>query len=167
MTSRPAPDWSPFQIDSVNLFAPRPLQTRAGIGDRLRTAAFAEVQAEEAFLWAAEFFSDAAPELKSCWRALALQERKHRDWLINRMNELEISLIERPVSDVLWTSLVSCKSAREFCHYMADAEERGRRAGERFHDSLKSSDPKTAAVFGQIALEERAHIEAAFRFFPK
>jgi hypothetical protein len=49
---------------------------------------------------------------------------------------------------------------------MAGAEERGRRAGERFFESLKTIDPKTAQIFGQIALEERSHIALAYKFYP-
>jgi hypothetical protein len=70
------------------------------------------------------------------------------------------------VSDVLWRSLTRCSSAREFCLYMAGAEERGRRAGERFGERLAAVDPETARVFAQIALEERAHIALANQFFP-
>ncbi|MBI3554742.1 MAG: hypothetical protein HY074_00595 [Deltaproteobacteria bacterium] len=142
------------------------MHTREGIGDRLRAAAFAEVQAEAAFLWAADHYSDAGTELKNCWGALAVEERKHRDWLVGRMRELDIATDERPVSDMLWNSLVRCASARDFCHYMAGAEERGRRAGERFHERLGAVDKATAEIFGRIAREELGHIAMAFRFFP-
>ena len=39
----------------------RPLNTVEGRGDRMRTAAFAEVQARDAFLWAADTFTTASP----------------------------------------------------------------------------------------------------------
>lgn len=165
-TPIPPPDWSPFRVDRAVLLAPRPLGTVEGVGDRLRTAAFAEVQAEAAFLWAAETYPDASDELRTAWRALAREERKHRDWLLGRMKELGVPIGERPVSDVLWSSLTRCPDAAAFCHYMAGAEERGRRAGERFHDKLLAQDETTARIFGQIALEERSHIELAHRFFP-
>jgi hypothetical protein len=83
------------------------------------------------------------------------------------MTELGIDVRARRVSDHLWHSLVSCQSAREFAVFMASAEERGRRAGERFHAALVTRDPETARIFGQIAREEVAHIELAKRFFPQ
>lgn len=161
------PDWRPFQIQNGVLIAPRPIETVAGIGDRLRTAAFAEVQAEAAFLWAADHLPDAPDELRGAWRHLAREERKHREWLVARMGALHVAIDERPVSDVLWRSLASRQTAREFCHYMADAEERGRRAGARFHERLATVDAETARIFGQIALEEQSHIDLSYRFFPK
>jgi uncharacterized ferritin-like protein (DUF455 family) len=160
------PNWEPFRVDNSVLLAPRPLGETAGVGDRLRTAAFAEVQAEAAFLWAATTYEDASEELREAWRGLATEERKHRVWLLDRLRALECAVDERPVSDILWRSLTRCHTAAEFCHYMAGAEERGRRAGERFHERLMSVDPVTARIFGQIALEERAHIELAYRFYP-
>lgn len=162
--------WHPFRVDSAVQIAPRPLITanraadKQGIGDRLRTAAFAEMQAEAAFLWAATNLADASSELRDAWRALAVQERKHMNWLMTRMQELEIDIVDRPVSDALWHSLTTCQSARDFCRYMADAEERGRRAGERFCEKLKPIDPITAEIFGTIAFEERSHIELALKF---
>jgi hypothetical protein len=50
---------------------------------------------------------------------------------------------------------------------MAESEDRGRRAGERFSEAMKQADPESARIFGQIALEERAHIALAERFFPE
>lgn len=161
--------WAPFWVDSTIQIAPRPLYQadKQGVGDRLRTAAFAEMQAEAAFLWAARTLTDAPPELQAAWKALASEERKHMNWLLCRMEELGVVIDATPVSDGLWHSLVSCQSARDFCHYMADAETRGRRAGQRFEEQLKSFDHKSAEIFGQIAREEESHIELAYRFFPK
>lgn len=163
----PTPDWSPFCVDNSRLVAPRPIFSPEGVGDRLRSAAFAEVQAELAFLWAADRFTDVLPELKNCWRELAVQERKHREWLTQRMHALAIPIEARSVSDVLWHSLARCPSSRDFCHYMAGAEERGRRAGARFCERLRGYDPETAAIFGRIADEEQTHIDLAYRFFPR
>lgn len=172
-TSSQQPCWQPFRVLSASqgareLLAPRSLHQsdRQGIGDRLRAAAFAEMQAEAAFLWAADHYTDAPEELRQAWRRLALEENKHRGWLMRRMEELRFDVADRPVSDVLWVSLVSCATAREFCQYMAGAEERGRRAGERFCDRLKEIDPVTAEIFGKIALDEVSHIELARRFYP-
>ena len=157
--------WAPFIVERAALIAPRPLRTPEGVGDRLRVAAFAEVQAAAAFEWAAEHFDDASDELKHAWRALAGEERKHRDWLLSRMQALGARVDEVPVSDVLWHSLVRCASAREFCLYMAGAEERGRRAGERFGETLRAYDGVSAEIFARIAVEEREHIALAERFF--
>ena len=163
-------DWSPFWVDSSQQLAPRPFigpQWADGVGDRLRAAAFAEVQAEAAFRWAAEYFKDEAPaELCRAWLELADEENKHLSWLLKRLSELKISLHERPVSDALWYSLVRQKTARDFCHYMAGAEERGRRAGERFGETLKTIDPVSAEIFSQIAREEVRHIALAYEFYP-
>ena len=59
------------------------------------------------------------------------------------------------------------KSAKEFSLFMASAEERGRRAGERFKEQLALVDPRSSLIFGRIALEEVAHIELAMAYFPE
>lgn len=137
-----------------------------GVGDRLRAAAFAEIQAREAFNWAASHFEDAPASLKTAWRGLALAEDKHLGWLLKRLAELGLEIGERAVSDQLWVSLRSCQTAREFALYMASAEERGRRAGERFHQALVGKDPITAEIFRKIAEEEVEHILLAQKYFP-
>lgn len=138
-----------------------------GVGDRLRAAAFAEIQAREAFLWGASHFEDAPASLKTAWRGLALAEDRHLGWLLKRMQELGIGVTDRRVSDQLWVSLVSSQNAKEFAYYMASAEERGRRAGERFHQELLKKDPVTAEIFGKIAEEEVEHIALAEKYFPR
>jgi hypothetical protein len=82
------------------------------------------------------------------------------------MRELGFSLSERKVNTDLWLSFLRCSSPREFSLYMANAEERGRESGELFSKTLQGVDPKTAALFHQIALEEKAHIELATRHYP-
>lgn len=160
-------NWEPFLLTTSGAHpdAPRSISTPEGVGDRLRAAAFAELQAREAFVWAADRFEDAPEELRSAWRTLAAAEQKHMDWLLNRMTELGIDLRERKVSDYLWISLISCNSAREFAIFMANAEDRGRVAGERFYESLKDRDSVTAEIFRKIAVEEIEHIALATRFF--
>jgi uncharacterized ferritin-like protein (DUF455 family) len=162
------PSWEPFEIvpPGTRSDPPRSLSTPEGVGDRLRSAAFAEIQAREAFLWGAEHYEDASLELREAWRRLAAAEQRHLDWLLRRMSELGVDVRGRKVSDQLWHSLVSCHSAQEFALYMASAEERGRRAGERFHQELRGTDPVTAEIFGKIAEEEVAHIALARRFYP-
>jgi len=160
-------DWSPFKVQRERSDPPRSIHTLEGIGDRMRAAAFAEIQAREAFLWGAEHWTDAPPALRSAWRGLAMAEDRHLGWLLKRMEALGIAVDERAVSDQLWVSLVSCDSARDFAHYMASAEERGRRAGERFHQALLERDPVSAAIFGRIAGEEVEHIALAAKFYPE
>ncbi|MDE2293081.1 MAG: hypothetical protein KGL53_13450, partial [Elusimicrobia bacterium] len=82
-----SPDWSPFAVCPPGALPPpvRPVGTPEGVADRLRSAAFAELQAREAFRWAAESFSDAPEELRAQWRALALAEDRHLGWLLGRL----------------------------------------------------------------------------------
>ncbi len=161
-------NWEPFYVAQTGKKpdAIRPLNTFDGMGDRLRCAAFAEIQAREAFLWAASHFRDTSEELKRAWTTLAHAEQRHLDWLLARMTTLKIDVKARCVSDQLWVSLISCTSAREFALYMASAEERGRKAGIRFHEALRSTDSITADIFGKIAEEEISHIALAHRYFP-
>lgn len=160
--------WHPFRIapDGERGDPPRAITTLQGIGDRMRAAAFAEVQARDAFLWGAEKFTDAPESLRRAWTALAAAEQRHLDWLLRRMEELGIDLRERQVSDQLWRTLTSCTSAETFAVYMATAEDRGRRAGERFHQALAERDPVSAEIFRKIAEEEVAHIALASKYFP-
>jgi len=158
--------WEPFLVQTGSVIAPRNLPGLDGIGDRLRTAAFAEMQAERAFLRAAEIYTDAPQSLRNEWRVIAAEERNHMSWLLNRMRELGIAVDERPVSDGLWHSLCKCKDARSFCPYIADSEERGRRAGQRFCDVLREIDPETSRIFGKIAKEEVRHISLAYEYYP-
>ncbi len=164
----PQPNWNPFRVNSIGLKAdaPRSLDTFEGIGDRLRSAAFAERQAREAFIWASTYYDDAPHDLKQAWVELAAAEDRHLDWLLARIEKLQIDLKERAVSDQLWVSLTQCTSAREFALYMASAEERGRVAGVRFFEALYSRDPETAELFRKIAEEEILHIALAQRHFP-
>lgn len=137
-----------------------------GVRDRLRTAAFAEIQAREAFLWAADRFEDVPLELREAWRELADQEDKHLGWLLKRLAELGGSPDEAPVSTRLWQSLRACVSGREFAVLIAKAEERGRAAGDSFRRTLAGRDAESARVFGAIADEEVEHIALAKRYFP-
>jgi uncharacterized ferritin-like protein (DUF455 family) len=161
-------NWEPFDVIQSGGFnePPRPLGTKEGLEDRLRSAAFAEIQAREAFLWAAEKFTDAPFELREAWKKLAIEEDKHMNWLLNRMIELELNVKSRKVTLRLWHSFMACQTAKEFAVYMASAEERGRKAGERFYISLKNEDPVSAEIFRKIAEEEKEHIALAERFFP-
>jgi uncharacterized ferritin-like protein (DUF455 family) len=161
--------WDPFLVapSGERPDLPRSLDTFEGMGDRLRSAAFAEIQARNAFRWAASRFPDAPEPLKRTWLSLADAEQKHLDWLLNRMAELKIEIRSRRVSDHLWFSLIACQTAKDFALYMASAEERGQRAGYRFYQALSKTDPTTAEIFRKIAEEETAHIALANRYFPE
>jgi len=161
-------NWEPFHVapTGAKADAPRSLDTFEGVGDRLRSAAFAELQAREAFFWASTHFEDAPEGLRKAWADLARDEERHMNWLLRRMEELKVDIRERRVSDQLWTSLTSCKTAREFALYMSSAEERGRVAGVRFYQSLLVTDSVTAQIFGKIAEEEVAHIALTYKYFP-
>jgi len=156
-------NWSPFRVCEPNEYAPAPrgIRTPEGLGDRLRTAAFAELQAREAFRWAAETLPDAAPELRAVWKRFSSDEDRHLQLLLGRMAELGVRPDERPVSDRLWQSLRQCQTAPAFMAYMKTAEERGRAAEESFQKSLAATDPVTAAIFGRIAADEVEHVAFA------
>lgn len=162
-------NWEPFKLcpPGEHPQVTRSIQTPDGITDRIRAAAFAEIQAREAFLWAADRFDDAPDRLKKTWRILARAEQKHLDWLLARLTELGSNAQERSVSDYLWHSLVGCQTAEEFAIFMANAEARGQKAGMRFHQALSARDPVTAQIFLKIAEEEEAHIRVATRFYPE
>jgi uncharacterized ferritin-like protein (DUF455 family) len=160
--------WAPFELmeKGAKPLAPRSINSFEGVCDRLRAAAFAEIQAREAFRWGAENFKDAPEALKADWLRLAGEEDKHLNWLLKRLNELGGSPSERKVSIHLWESLISSASVEEFTYRMATAEDRGRQAGERFYRDLQKSDPITAEIFRKIAEEEIEHIRIAERYFP-
>ncbi len=159
--------WTPFSALGPQ-FRPEPvrsLRTPDGIADRLRSAAFAELQAREAFAWAAGRFEDAPGGLREAWLGLSREEDKHLGWLLGRLRDLKSSPESRKVSTRLWNSLTACATAREFAFFMAEAEERGRQAGLLFERALAEEDSLTSEIFGKIASEEEAHIALARRFF--
>lgn len=158
-------DWSPFVVCAPEEYAPgaRGMGGPDGLGDRLRTAAFAERQAFAAFVWAADAFTDASDELRAAWRRIGAEEKVHLDLLLARMAELGVEVGARPVSDRLWRRLTTAKTAAEFAAMMREAEARGRAAEESFRRSLASRDPVTAAIFGRIADDEAEHLAAADR----
>mgnify|MGYP001582628964 CR=1 FL=1 len=153
-------DWSPFVTCPPDERPPRTrgITTPEGLGDRLRTAAFAEFQAREAFRRAAERFVEAPEPLRDAWRRLAAEEGKHYGWLLARMKSLGVEPGARPVSDALFRALGKAADAAEFARLMADAEDRGRAAERSFQKALQARDPETAGIFARIAEEEDEHI---------
>ena len=160
-------DFHPFKIVEPGERAarPRPMNTLAGLGDRMRTAAFAELQAIAAFGWAAEHFQDVPETLRDQWSAQIADETRHFEMICRRMEELGLELTERRVSTSLWKSLQECTTGEEFCIRIASAEERGRRAGVKLAAYLEKSDPATAALFREIATDELAHVALASTYF--
>ncbi len=156
-------DWSPFAVCPPGRKAPAPRgrATAEGLGDRLRTAAFAELQAREAFRWAAASLPDAAQDLRRAWTEIADEEDRHLRWLLGRMDQLGVSPAQREVSDALWRSLTACRTTVEFTAFMKRAEERGRAAELAFEKMLSSRDPATAAIFARIAQDEERHVALA------
>lgn len=155
--------WSPYTIGTPARM--RSLNTPEGLGDRLRLIAFAERQAFHAFTEASQRFTDAPAELIEAWKWVALEEAKHESWLLKRLEEIGQDPAAVPVSLNLYHSLQQCKTARDFAFYVSDAEERGRVGAEKFAEVLAQTDPVTAAMFKQIAEEEKAHIALVHRFF--
>ena len=162
-------DWTPFRVLPRGEFPlpPRSIHTPEGMGDRMRSAAFAELQARDAFLWASERFEDAPAELRAAWAELSAVEHRHLEWILRRMDQLGIDVRGREVSEHLWVALQACTTAREFAHLIADAEEKGRRAGIRFYETLKTRDPESSEIFRKIAEEEVDHVALAHRFYPR
>ena len=158
-------DWSPFVVCPPDDYPPasRGMGGPHGLGDRLRTAAFAERQAFEAFNWAAETIGDAPEELRAAWRKMAKEEEFHLQLLLGRMAELRVNVSERPVSDRLWRRLRASHTTAEFSARMREAEARGQAAEESFRRSLADRDPVTAAIFGRIADDEVEHLALAER----
>ena len=160
-------EFSPFIVCEPGQHAlrPRPIHTPEGLGDRMRTAAFAELQAIAAFRWAVEKFQDVPQALRDDWASQIPDETRHYEMICRRMDELGFSLTDRSVSISLWESLEECTSGEEFCIRIASAEERGRRAGVRLSQYLGKTDPETAALFREIAADEVAHVALASTYF--
>lgn len=158
-------DWTPFLVCEPDDYPPaaRGMGGPDGLGDRLRTAAFAERQALEAFRWAAETIVDVSEELRAAWRRMAKEEDVHLQLLLGRMAELGARVDGRPVSDRLWRRLRTSRNAAEFSARMREAEARGQAAEESFRRSLADRDPVTAAIFGRIADDEAEHLALADR----
>ena len=160
-------NWSPFRtcVPGEKAPYPRSLSTPEGLGDRLRFVAFAEKQAHHAFFLAAKLFEDAPEAARQVWITLSQEEAKHLGWLLERMKELGVDPADRPQSLSLWNSFDRCQTASDFATFMANAEERGRIAGEQFYETLLKLDPRTAGLFKKIAEEEQEHIRLAQSLF--
>jgi uncharacterized ferritin-like protein (DUF455 family) len=159
--------WEPFVLCAPGERPPRPrdIALAEGVGDRLRTAAFAELQAVRAFTWAASRFGDVPQGLREDWQRLIAEEERHFSLIMRRMDELGIDPAGRPVWPAIWESVSACESGKQFCLYITNAEERGRQAGLQLCRALRDSDPTTVAVFQSIVDDEQDHVALAARYF--
>lgn len=159
--------WEPFVLCARGERPPRPraITLSEGLGDRLRTAAFAELQAVRAFGWALSRFDDLPPGLRDDYARLIQQEERHFALIMDRMAELGVNPAERPVWPAIWESVGKCDTGEQFCHYIANAEERGRQAGIQLCRALRDSDPKTAAIFQSIVDEEEEHVALVAAYY--
>lgn len=160
-------DFSPFKICQPGEYPdkPRAMNTPEGVGDRMRSAAFAELQAIAAFKWAAGHFQDVPSELRASWLAQVADESRHYQMIRRRMDELGVEVADRTVSLSLWVALQECATGQDFCIMIASAEEKGRRAGLKLAGHMKNSDPQTASLFLEIAADEVAHVALAETHF--
>ncbi|MBU0550973.1 ferritin-like domain-containing protein [Myxococcota bacterium] len=160
-------DWRPFIVCEPEAQPPRMrgLRTPEGLGDRMRTAAFAEYQAIRAFTWAVARFDDVPEGLRADWAAQIPEEAAHYEAIKARMEALGLALDARPVSDRLSRALMASTDGRDFCIHMARSEARGRQAGLRLAAQLSQRDPQTAAVFLRIAEDEIRHVALADRYY--
>jgi uncharacterized ferritin-like protein (DUF455 family) len=160
-------NWEPFDLCAPGQDPPRPRDIRSleGLGDRLRTAAFAERQAVHAFTWAASHFDELPAGLADDWRRQIPQEERHCALILERMAQLGIEVGAVPVSPRVWESVRDLETGKQFCLYIASAEERGRQAGIRLCRALKDSDPETVAIFQSIVDDEEAHVALAATYY--
>ncbi|RLB64508.1 MAG: hypothetical protein DRI90_04415 [Deltaproteobacteria bacterium] len=160
-------NWEPFDLCAPGQRPPRPrdIGRLEGLGDRLRTAAFAELQAVHAFTWAVSRFEDLPEGLGEDWRRQIPQEERHCALILERMAELGIEVGAVPVSPRIWESVRDCQTGKQFCLYIASAEERGRQAGIRLCRALQDTDPKTCAIFQSIVDDEEAHVALAATYY--
>lgn len=153
--------YQPFRV-AARADSMRSLESGAGVADRLRAVAVAELQARDGFLWAAEKFADSADtRWIDAWRRFAAVENRHAQMLLDRMAELGVSLEERQVNNKLINIFTQADSPEFFWYLIFTAEQRGMEVGLKMCDQIEKVDAKSAAVFRQIAEEEVEHIEEA------
>ena len=153
--------WEPFVLATPKQKAPfpDPISHPEGLGDRLRIAAFAELQAARAFSWAAEHFSDVSEAVVAGWQRQIPEEKLHFRLIMERMNNLGVHPQQKPVSAQLSENLYTCATGRDFAITIATAEHKGRLAALKMASFLEHRDPITAQVFLRIAHDEIAHIQ--------
>lgn len=153
--------WEPFVLAPPDEKAPfpKPMSHREGLGDRLRIAAFAELQAVRAFGWATENFADVSPKVIEGWQLQIPEEKFHFRLIMERMAHLGVHAHQKPVSASLSESLYACQTGREFAVKIATAEHKGRLAALKMAAYLENRDPVTAQVFLRIAHDELAHVQ--------
>ncbi|MBN2526782.1 MAG: ferritin-like domain-containing protein [Deltaproteobacteria bacterium] len=159
--------WEPFVLAPPDHKAPfpQPMSHRDGLGDRLRIAAFAELQAVRAFGWASEHFTDVPATIIEGWQRQIPEEKLHFRLIVERMIRLGILPQKKTVSANLSETLYSCQSGKDFAIQIATAEHKGRLAALKMADYLQHRDPVTAQVFLRIARDEVAHVQLVMDHF--
>ncbi|MBN2715406.1 MAG: ferritin-like domain-containing protein [Deltaproteobacteria bacterium] len=159
--------WEPFVLAAPDQKVPfpKPMSHTEGLGDRLRIAAFAELQAVRAFGWAAEHFRDVSMEVINGWERQIPEEKLHFRLIMERMNNLGIQPHQKPVSAQLSETLYQCQTGKAFAIEIATAEHRGRLAALKMAAYLENRDPVTARVFLRIARDEVAHVQLVIDHF--
>jgi len=153
-------NWFPFVIGSKPSRM-RSMQSKEGIGDRLRAVAFAEIQARDGFLWGVSHFKSINETWRNYWENFAVMEERHSQLLLDRAKELEVNLAERIVSNSLIRMFKAAESPELFFYLMATAEERGMELGLEMLKPMSEFDPVSAEVFKICAEEEVEHIKTA------
>jgi uncharacterized ferritin-like protein (DUF455 family) len=153
--------WEPFVLTPPDQPppVPQPISHRDGLGDRLRIAAFAELQAVLAFSWAAEHFKDVPLSLIEGWQRQIPEEKLHFRLLMERMSNLGVRPEQKAVSARLSEKLYTCESGKQFAIEIATAEHKGRLAALRIAEYLQDRDSVTTSVFLRIAYDEVSHIQ--------
>ncbi len=156
--------WAPFQVKGLKPENVRPLESGAGVEDRLRLVAFAELQARDLFRMGAERFRGSAPsEWIETWLRFAEVEERHAQMLLTRMASLGHKPGARSVSCKLWHLCLRAETSEDFLFRLSSAEERGMEAGFILGRDMASIDAESALIFRQIAEEEVEHVEMATR----
>jgi uncharacterized ferritin-like protein (DUF455 family) len=159
--------WEPFVLSSPEqkLPFPQPMSHRDGLGDRLRIAAFAELQAVRAFGWASEHFKDVPISLIEGWERQIPEEKLHFRLIMERMSNLGVRPEKKPVSAKLSETLFTCETGEKFAIEIATAEHKGRLAALKMADYLQDRDPVTTRVFLRIARDEMSHVQLVMDHF--
>lgn len=160
---KPSNLWLPFAV-AAKADRMRSILAPEGVGDRLRAVAFAEIQARDGFQWGLDTFPNAKPELRRVWAELRDMEAEHAQILLNRAQELGISLSARKVAPTLYRMFQTAASVETFLYLISTAEARGREVGLTMVEPMRSIDAESAAIFEKIAADEADHVAIADSF---
>ena len=150
--------WKPFSV-SNKPDRLRSINTIEGVIDRLRLVSFAEIQAREAFLWAAKTFFETPTEWREQWKKIAADENRHSQLLMDRLFELGGKIEDRLVSTFIYTQCIKAMDPILFTFIISSSEERGMENGLLMSTQMAQVDQKSAEIFALIAEEEKTHIQ--------